>query len=227
MGEVVEREVGGPLPVDGQHQVGQRVLDVGVAAVLGDQHVGRHSRSSGGTTAWKARSQPASEVPGGSATLTAEPFASGPPESWREAGAGEQHLAGLVERDGEHPRVVPEDPLDAVAVVDVDVDVRDPLGALVEQVLDADRDVVVDAEAAGPVGHPVVEAAGDVGAVEAARRVHTWSHASMVAPTTCAVAVVHVAEDRVVVAAEAAALVVVAVGARPGPRRRSAPGRGR
>ena len=41
---------------------------------------------------------------------------------------------------------------------------------------------------------------------------HTWSQASMVAPTTCAVAVVHVAEDGVVVAAEAAALVVVAGG---------------
>ena len=36
-----------------------------------------------------------------------------------EPGPGEQELAGLVQRDGEHPRVVPEHPLDAVAVVDL------------------------------------------------------------------------------------------------------------
>ena len=71
------------------------------------------------------------------------------PQSRGEAGAREQHLAGLVQRDRQHPGVVPEDPLHAVAVVDVDVDVRDPLGALVQQVLDAHGDVVVDAEAAG------------------------------------------------------------------------------
>ena len=42
---------------------------------------GLNSRSSGGTTAWKARSQPASAVPGGSATLTAVPSAPSPPLS--------------------------------------------------------------------------------------------------------------------------------------------------
>ena len=111
-----------------------------------------------------------------------------PADVVREAGAGEQHLAGLVQRDRQHPRVVPEHPLDAVAVVDVDVDVRDPLGALVEQPLDADRDVVVDAEAAGPVGHRVVQAAGDVDAVQRSRRSTPGRHASTVAPTTCAAA---------------------------------------
>ncbi len=42
---------------------------------------GANSRTSGGTTAWNARSQPASAVPGGSATFTALPRASGPPVS--------------------------------------------------------------------------------------------------------------------------------------------------
>ena len=76
-------------------------------------------------------------------------------------------MAGLVDGDGQHPRVVPEDPLDAVAVVDVDVDVRHALDAGVEQGLDADGDVVVDAEAAGAVGHRVVQPAGDAHRVQA------------------------------------------------------------
>ena len=104
-------------------------------------------------------------MPGGSATLTASPCACGPPMSPGEAGAGEQRPPGLVQRDGQHPRVVPEDPLDAVAVVHVDVDVGDPLGAVVEQPLDADGDVVVDAEARGVARHRVVQPAAEVDAV--------------------------------------------------------------
>ena len=42
---------------------------------------GAKARSSGGTTAWNARSHPASAVPGGSATLTAVPSAPAPPLS--------------------------------------------------------------------------------------------------------------------------------------------------
>ena len=77
-----------------------------------------------------------------------------------------------MEADRQHARVVPEDRLDAVAVVDVDVDVRHPLRALVEEVLDADRDVVVDAEAGGLVAHRVVQAPGDVRRVEALAAPH-------------------------------------------------------
>ena len=55
--------------------------------------------------------------------------------------------------------------LDAVAVVHVDVDVGDLLGAVGQQPPDRHGHVVVDAEAAGPVGHRVVQAAGDVGGV--------------------------------------------------------------
>src|SRR4029450_9177233 len=77
-----------------------------------------------------------------------------------EAGAGEQEAAGLVQRDGEHARVVGEDRLHPVAVVDVDVHVGDPAHALVEQPGDGDGGVVVDAEPRGAVGHGVVQAAG-------------------------------------------------------------------
>ncbi len=71
----------------------------------------------------------------------------------------------LVQRDGEHPGVVPERLLDAVAVVDVHVDVGDPLGAEFEQPGDGERRVVVDAEAGRAVGHRVVQAAGEVDGV--------------------------------------------------------------
>ena len=87
---------------------------------------GRNARSSGGTTASNARSQPASPVPAGRATLTADPSASGPPCP----GAGrcrEQRHRVLVQADRQHPRVVVERGLDTVAVVHVDVHVGDPL----------------------------------------------------------------------------------------------------
>jgi len=89
-----------------------------------------------------------------------------------ETGAREQHLTGLVEADRHHPGVVVEDLLDPVAVVDVDVDVGDPLGTVVEQPPDPDRDVVVDAEPARLVGHRVVQATRDVRRVEPFPRPH-------------------------------------------------------
>jgi hypothetical protein len=52
--------------------------------------------------------------------------------------------------------------LDAVAVMNVDVDIGDAAGAPVEQPADRDRRVVVDAEARRPVRHGVMQAAGDV-----------------------------------------------------------------
>ena len=140
-------------------------------------------------------------VPGGSATLTAVPLASGSAQVVREAGPREEHLAALVQRDRQHPGVVPEDPLHPVAVVGVDVDVGHPLRALVEQPADADRDVVVDAEAADPVRHRVVQAAGDVGAVHALAR-PDLPHRLDGGAGDVGGRLVHVREDGVVVAAE-------------------------
>ena len=123
----------------------------------------------------------------------------------REAGAGEQELSGLVQGDGQHPRVVVEDRLDTVAVVDVDVDVRDPLRAFVEQPPDAHRDVVVDAEAARPARHRVVEPAGDVGAVDALAGPDP-AERLLAGTDDVRRRVVHAAEDGVVVGAETAQL---------------------
>jgi hypothetical protein len=71
----------------------------------------------------------------------------------------------LVQADGQHPGIVPERPLHAVAVVGIHVDVGDPLRALAEQPGDRDHRVVVDAESAGVPGHGVMQAARDARAV--------------------------------------------------------------
>ncbi|GAP60493.1 hypothetical protein AHiyo1_40290 [Arthrobacter sp. Hiyo1] len=60
------------------------------------------------------------------------------------------------------PGVVPEDALGAVAVVGVDVDVRDPPDTAVEQPLHGESGVVIDTEAAGPLSGGMVKAAAEV-----------------------------------------------------------------
>ena len=106
---VAQRQVGGPLPVHGQVQVGQRILPVGVRAVLGDQHL----RPEG------ARPPPAPprerraatrhrRCPAGNAMFTAVPCGVAAAGLGRPAGAGEQRQRALVDRHGQHPRVVVE-----------------------------------------------------------------------------------------------------------------------
>ena len=83
-------------------------------------------------------------------------------------------MARLVERDGQDVRVVPEDRLDAVAMVDVEVDVQHPVAG-VPGAPDGQRNVVVDAEPAGTTGHRVVETAArmeDVGLLPAQDALH-------------------------------------------------------
>ncbi len=180
---------------------------------------GANARTTGGTTRVERPQPPRvgstrreSDIDGGALRLRAAGVA-------REAGAGEEHLPGLVQRDRQHPRVVVEDRLDAVAVVDVDIDVRDPLDALVEQPLDAHRDVVVDAEPARPVAHGVVQAARDVGAVQALAGVHLAERLEAGADDVRGRAM-HVDEHRVVVGREAVVVDLDRVGvlARAGDR---------
>ena len=93
------------------------------------------------------------------------PLGAGPTDVVRPARAGEERPRRLVQRDGQDPRVVPERVLDAVAVVHVDVDVGDALGALLQRPGDGDGEVVVDAEARRGLGHRVVQPAGEVDGV--------------------------------------------------------------
>ena len=82
VGQPVQLGDRGALPVDGELEVGERVLVVGVAAALRDQHVRRErAHRARAPPRRNARSQPASSVPGGSATLTAVPSAAPAPIS--------------------------------------------------------------------------------------------------------------------------------------------------
>ena len=62
----------------------------------------------------------------------------------------------LKRRAEQHPLVAREDVLGAIAMVDVEVDDRDPAQPPSEGPGDPDRDVVEEAEAHGPVGGGVV-----------------------------------------------------------------------
>ena len=107
----------------------------------------------------------------------------------------------LVQSDGQHPGIIPERPLHAVAVVGVHVDVRDPLRALAEQPRDRDRRVVVDAEPAGVPGHGVVQAARDARPVLRRRRPDGPGRGQR-GPGHHGGRLVHAGEHRVVLGAE-------------------------
>jgi hypothetical protein len=107
----------------------------------------------------------------------------------------------LVQADRQDPRIVPERGLDAVPVMYVDVDVRDPLGALAEQPRDGDGGIVVDAEAAGIRPHRVMQAARDVRAVPDRARPHGPGRRQRRARDERG-CLMHVREDRIVAGAE-------------------------
>ena len=78
-----------------------------------------------------------------------------------EAGAGEQVVAALVGRDRQHVRVAVERVLHAVAVMRVDVDIKDAHASRA-QAQDRQHRVVHVAEARRACGHRVVQAAREV-----------------------------------------------------------------
>ena len=93
-----------------------------------------------------------------------------------------------MDRERQHVGALPEGLLDAVAVVRVDVDVGDAqTGVLERGRADRDGEVVVDAEAGGPVAVRVVQAAGGVERAAATPPVTSRS-ARKVAPAASAAA---------------------------------------
>ena len=82
-----------------------------------------------------------------------------------EAGPGEERMTCLVEGDGQDLWIVPEDRLDAVSVVDVQVDIQNPMTDVAGPP-DRQRDIVVDAEAAGATRHCMVEPSTGVEGVQ-------------------------------------------------------------
>src|SRR6266542_476585 len=160
--EVVQDPRGFPVRPGGQLEVRQGVGRVRVAPQLRDQDVREKLADA-------IRDVPAEGVQPGLVVghrrqrdvhLRAHRLAA--PPLVLEAGAGEQVPPGLVDRDGEHARVLVEDRLGPVAVMYVHVDVRDAFHAMVQKPPDGDRGVVVDAEPRGPVGHRMVQPAGGV-----------------------------------------------------------------
>ena len=200
--ELVQFLVGGPLRVDGQLQVGQRVEPVRIAAVLADQDL-RAERAQQRRHDRVERAQPV-RVPGarGQRHVDRHPVRLGPAGVAGQPGAGEQGHRVLVQADGQHPRVVVEGGLDAIPVVHVDVHVGDPLRTLLQQPADRDGRVVVDAEAAGRPPHGVVQAAGHVGPVRGLAGPHGRGRGQR-GPGHQRRRLVHAGEDRVVRGAQA------------------------
>ena len=121
----------------------------------------RTRRPARGASARTAASHGPSPVPGSSGTLTDVPAAAPSPSSSTKPVPGNRYRPDLVERERQDARIRPVDRLDAVAVVDVEVDVQDPQ-PVAPRPGDRERRVVVDAEARRPVGHRVVEPAARV-----------------------------------------------------------------
>jgi hypothetical protein len=135
---------------------------VGVAAELGDQHVGGEGVQRRGDDRLEGVEVDLAGGGGCEGHVERRARTIAPPDLVGEAGAGEQVAARLVQADRQDARVVVEELLDAVAVVGVDVDVGDPLRPVAQQPVDRHRRVVVDAEARRAVGHGVMQPAGRV-----------------------------------------------------------------
>ena len=142
--------------------MGEGIVAVGVDAELGEDEVGVKGASQVGDDGVEGlvpklvigvRSE--GDVDAVSITISDAGFV-------RIARAGEEPLAGFVDRYSHRSVGIVEPGLDAVAVVDVDVDVEDA-ESLVDEVFDGDDGVVEDAEARCAVPHRVVvhSAGGD------------------------------------------------------------------
>src|SRR6185312_12162447 len=118
-----------------------------------------------------------------------------------ETGPRKQVGTRLVQRDGQHPRVVVEDRLHAVAVVGVHAHVGDALYTAVQQVLDGHGAVVVDAKTARLAPRGMVHAAGKVDRVQC-RTVQNSGRGLQRGSRNPGAGGVHAGEHRVVFGAE-------------------------
>lgn len=112
---------------------------MGVGAVLGDDHLGserlderRDDRGEGVQPHAVGRAGEEGHVDGRAPGVR-------PAQLAREAGVGEEVQSRFVQGDGEDTRVTPEDALDSVCVVGIEVDVGDAVGPEVEQPPDRRR----------------------------------------------------------------------------------------
>ena len=161
-GEIADPFGSGAHGVDAQAHMGQRVLPVTVAAVLGDDDLGfeggddlRDGGVEGAQPVRVARARGQCDIHRRGGRLESADIGGVP-------GAGEEELPRFVDRDREHSRVVPEERLDTVTVVGVDIEIDDALVSGFEELGDRSGCVVVDAEPAGLARHRVVHSAAEI-----------------------------------------------------------------
>src|SRR6185295_4187972 len=201
VGEAMQGLDRGPLTVDRQFQVRERVLVMRVAPALGDEDIrgkGAHGTGYDGmkgpqptriVSSWRQR-----DVDGG-------PHAVTPTKLGRHARAWEERPRVLMQADGQDPRVVVERGLNAVAVVHVDVDIGDPLRAARQQPSNPKYHVVENAESRGIAAHRVMQTAGEIQRVLDGTRGHCVG-GDQGATGNQRRCVVHTAEDGIIIGAK-------------------------
>ena len=167
-GEVADGRGGLALAVHADVQVGERVKPVRVAAVLADDHFRFERANELGHDGVEGPQPPGVNGAGREGDVHGAALRVRSADLVGKPGAREEGQPGFVQRNGQDARIVPEDALRAVAVVRIDVDVGHPPDAAVEQPLDREGGVVVDAKTAralpGGVVHPAAEVHGPHGA---------------------------------------------------------------
>ena len=138
--------------------MGQRIGEVGIDPLLRDQHVRTEPVHEGRDHGFKSAQVGRIVGVRWQSDVDAVARAAAAPPLVGESGAGKEEATALVKRDGEDLVGLVERGLHPIAVVRVDVDVRDLHPAVGEKTTD-DRRVVVDAETGGVTAHRVMEPA--------------------------------------------------------------------
>ena len=113
------------MTIDGQIQIGKRILTMGIGAVLSNQHL--RSERAHHPRHHRVESPQPRGVRGarGHRDVDRRAARRAVPALGREAGAGEQRQRTLMDGHGQHPRIEVERGLHTVAVMGIDVDVPD------------------------------------------------------------------------------------------------------
>ncbi len=161
MGEAIHQSRGRAMGRGRDGQVGQRIPGVRIGPVLADHDIRPERGGQFGEQRGQGLQPGPLPGPGRQRHVDRGPGGGPLPDLVDEAGAREQRPAALVDAEGQDPGIRPVQRLDPVAVVDVEVDVQDAQPGLPGPG-DGQRRVVVDAEARGPPGHRVMQAAARV-----------------------------------------------------------------
>ena len=149
----------------GDAQVRQRIPGVRVRAVLRDDEIGSKRRRERRQEVLQSSEPGILTSPRIQGQIDGGPRGLALPEFFDETRPREQGCTRLVDRERQHAGIVPMDRLDAIPVMDVEIDVQHPQPRAPSS-CDRDRRVVVDAEPRGLRRHGVVQAPARVEGVE-------------------------------------------------------------